>query len=85
MTVSDVEADMASTGLELKAEHWQRKEAAAAHRYTRALELRAQLAEEAMGQHQDGSLLMNNTYAPWTRHEQHAGLYKAGTVCTTRG
>jgi hypothetical protein len=30
---------MASTGLELDAEHWQRKEAAAARRYTRALEL----------------------------------------------
>jgi hypothetical protein len=38
-----------------KAKHWQRKEAAAARRYTRALELRAQLAEEAVGQHQDGS------------------------------
>jgi hypothetical protein len=47
--VSDVEADTASTGLEIEAEHWQRKEAAAARRYTRALELRAQLAEEAMG------------------------------------
>jgi hypothetical protein len=55
--VSDVESDMASTGLELEAEHWQRKEAAAAHRYTRALELRAQLAEEAVGQHQDGNHL----------------------------
>jgi hypothetical protein len=53
--VSDVEADTASTGLELEAKHWQRKEAAAARRYTRALELREQLAEEAMGQHQDGS------------------------------
>jgi hypothetical protein len=53
--VSDVEADTASTGLELEAEHWQWKEAAAARRYTRALELRAQLAEEAAGQHQDGS------------------------------
>jgi hypothetical protein len=53
--LSDVEADMASTGLELKAEHWQQKEATAACRYTRALELRAQLAEEAVGQHQDGS------------------------------
>jgi hypothetical protein len=38
-----------------RAEHWQRKEAAAACRYTQALELRAQLAEEALGQHQDGS------------------------------
>jgi cell division protein ZapA (FtsZ GTPase activity inhibitor) len=47
--VSDVEANTASTGLELEAEHWQRKEAAAARRYTRALELRAQLAEEAVG------------------------------------
>ena len=28
--VSDVEADMASTGLELEAEHWRQKEAAAA-------------------------------------------------------
>jgi hypothetical protein len=37
--VSDVEADTASTGLELEAEHWQRKEAAAARRYTWALEL----------------------------------------------
>jgi hypothetical protein len=53
--VLDVEADTASTGLELEAEHWQRKEAVAAHCYTRALELRAQLAEEAVGQHQDGS------------------------------
>jgi Zinc knuckle len=46
---------MASTGLELEAEHWQQKEDAAARCYTRALELRAQLAEEAVGQHQDGS------------------------------
>jgi hypothetical protein len=41
--VSDVDADTASTRLELEAEHWQRKEAAkeavAAHRYTGALEL----------------------------------------------
>jgi hypothetical protein len=43
------------TALELEAEHWQRKEAAAARRYTRALKLRAQLAEEAVGQHQDDS------------------------------
>jgi hypothetical protein len=42
-------------GLELKAEHWQRKEAAAAHHYTWALKLRPQLAEEAVGQYQDGS------------------------------
>jgi hypothetical protein len=53
--ISDVEADMASTGLELEAEHWQRKDAMAARCYTWALELRAQLAEEAVGQHQDGS------------------------------
>jgi hypothetical protein len=53
--VLDVDADTASMGLELEAEHWQRKEAAAARHYTRALELRAQLAEEAVGQHQDGS------------------------------
>jgi hypothetical protein len=53
--VSEVEADTASTGLELEAKHWQQKEAAAARRYTWALKLRAQLAEEAMGQHQDGS------------------------------
>jgi hypothetical protein len=53
--VSDVKADTASMGLELEAKHWQRKEAAAACRYTRVLELRAVLAEEAMGQHQDGS------------------------------
>jgi hypothetical protein len=53
--VSNIEADTASTGLELEAEHWQRKEAVAARRYTRALELRAVLAEEAMGKHQDGS------------------------------
>jgi hypothetical protein len=53
--ISDVEADTASTGLELEAEHWQRKEAAAARRYTWGLELRAQLAEEAVGQHQDGN------------------------------
>jgi hypothetical protein len=53
--VSDVDPDTASTGLELEAEHWQRKEAAAARCYTRALELRAQLAAEAMGQFQDGS------------------------------
>jgi hypothetical protein len=33
--VSDVDADTASTGLELKAEHWQQTEAAAAHCYTR--------------------------------------------------
>jgi hypothetical protein len=51
----DVEADTAATGPELKAEHWQWKEAAAACCYTWALELRAQLAEEAVGQHQDGS------------------------------
>jgi hypothetical protein len=48
--VSDVEADTASTGLELEAGHWQWKEAAAACCYTRAL-----LAEEAVGRHQDGS------------------------------
>jgi hypothetical protein len=53
--VSDVDADTASMGLEIEAEHWQRKEATAARRYTRALELRAQLAEEAIGQYQDGS------------------------------
>jgi hypothetical protein len=53
--VSDVEANTASIGLELEAEHWQQKEAEAARRYTRALKLRAQLAEEAVGQHQDGS------------------------------
>jgi hypothetical protein len=53
--VSYVDADTASTGLELEAEHWQRKEATAACRYTRALELRAQLTEEAAGQFQDGS------------------------------
>jgi hypothetical protein len=53
--VSDVEANTALMGLELEAEHWQGKEAAAARRYTQALELRAQLAEEAVGQHQDGS------------------------------
>jgi hypothetical protein len=52
--VSDVKADTASTGPELEAEHWQQKEAAAARWYTWALELRAQLAEEAVGQHQDG-------------------------------
>jgi hypothetical protein len=52
--VSDVDVETASTGLELEAEHWQQKEAAAARRYTRALELRAQLAEEAVGQFQDG-------------------------------
>jgi hypothetical protein len=32
--VSDVEAKTALTGMELEAEHWQQKEAAAAHRYT---------------------------------------------------
>jgi hypothetical protein len=53
--VSDIDANTASTGLELEAEHWQRKEAAAARRYTQALELRAQLSEEAVGQHQDGN------------------------------
>jgi hypothetical protein len=53
--ILDVDAETASTGLELEAEQWQRKEAAAAHRYTRALELRAQLAEEAIGQFQDVS------------------------------
>jgi hypothetical protein len=41
--VSDVDADTASIGLELEAECWQRKEAAAARRYTRALEVRAHL------------------------------------------
>jgi hypothetical protein len=53
--VSDIDVDTASKGLELEAEHWQQKEAAAACCYTRALELRAQLAEEAIGQYQDGS------------------------------
>jgi hypothetical protein len=42
-------------GLELEAKHWQRKEAATVRRYTQALELRAQLTEEAVGQFQDGS------------------------------
>jgi hypothetical protein len=32
--VSDIHAEMASTGLELGAEHWQQKEAAAVHCYT---------------------------------------------------
>jgi hypothetical protein len=54
-SVLDAKADMASTRLEIEAEHWQRKEASAARRYPRALELRAQLAEEAVGQHQDGN------------------------------
>jgi hypothetical protein len=53
--ILDVEADTASTGLEIEADHWQRKEAAAARHYTWALELRAQLTEEAVGQHQGGS------------------------------
>jgi hypothetical protein len=53
--VSDVDVDMASMGLELEAEHWQWKEAMATHHYTQSLELRAQLAEEAVGQYQDGS------------------------------
>jgi hypothetical protein len=42
-------------GLELEAKHWQWKEAAAARCYAQALELRAQLTEEAVGQFQDGS------------------------------
>jgi hypothetical protein len=37
--ISDVNADTVSMGLELEAEHWQRKEAAAARHYTWALEL----------------------------------------------
>jgi hypothetical protein len=37
--VSDVDVEMASTGLELETEHWQRKEAAAVCCYIRALEL----------------------------------------------
>jgi hypothetical protein len=37
--VSDIKADTALTGLELEAEHWQRKEAMAARHYTQALEL----------------------------------------------
>jgi hypothetical protein len=53
--VLDVDAEMASTGLGLEAEHWQWKEAAPMHRYTQALDLRAQLTEEAIGQFQDGS------------------------------
>jgi hypothetical protein len=53
--ISDVDADTASMGLELEAEHWQWKEAAAVRHYTRALDLQAQVAEEAVGQHQDGS------------------------------
>jgi hypothetical protein len=53
--ISDVDAYTASMGLELEAKHWQRKEAVATHHYTRALELQAQLAEEAVGQYQDGS------------------------------
>jgi hypothetical protein len=53
--VSDVEADTASLGLELDDKHWQWKEAAAACHYTRALKLQAQLADEAVGQHQDGT------------------------------
>ena len=72
--VSNIDADSESTGLELEAEHWQRKEAAAARRYTQALELRAQLAEEAVGQHQDGSHPDEQRLRAWTRHEQHAEL-----------
>jgi hypothetical protein len=37
--ILDVDVETASTGLELKAEHWKLKEAAAAGHYTRALEL----------------------------------------------
>jgi hypothetical protein len=47
--VSDVDAETASTGLELEADHWQWKEATTVCRYTQALELRAQHAEEAIG------------------------------------
>jgi hypothetical protein len=36
-------------GLEIEAEHWQHKEATTTPRYTRALELQVQLAEEAVG------------------------------------
>jgi hypothetical protein len=48
--VLDVGVEIASTGLELEAEHWQQKEAAAACRYTQVLDLQAQHAEEAVGQ-----------------------------------
>jgi hypothetical protein len=53
--VLDVDADTASTGLELETEHWQQMEAAAVHRYTQALELRAQVTEDAIGKFQDGT------------------------------
>jgi hypothetical protein len=53
--VSDIDAEAGSTGLELESEHWQRKEATVAHRYTQALELPAQLTEEAVSHFQDGS------------------------------
>jgi hypothetical protein len=52
--VLDVDAETTSTGPELEAEHWQQKETAAACRFMQVLELRAQLAEEAIGQFQDG-------------------------------
>jgi hypothetical protein len=42
-------------GLEFEAEHWQWKEAAATCCFIRALKLQAQLAEEAIGQFQDGN------------------------------
>jgi hypothetical protein len=29
--------------------------------------------------------LMKNACAPWMRHEQRAGLWRAGTVCKMRG
>jgi hypothetical protein len=50
-----VDVDTALTGMELEGEHWQQKEAAAAHRYTRALGLPAQIAEEVVGQFHDGN------------------------------
>jgi hypothetical protein len=59
--VLDVDAETASTGLALEAEHWQWKEAAPMHRYTWALDLRAQrpLANSRMV-----AILTNNTYVP---------------------
>jgi hypothetical protein len=52
--VPDVDVETASVCLELEAEHWQQQSAAAAHRYAHLLELQEQIAEEAIGQSQNG-------------------------------
>jgi hypothetical protein len=69
--ISDVEADTASMGLELKAEHWQQKEAMATQGHSNC-EHSSQ--KRLWANTRMAAILMSNTCVPWTRHEQRARL-----------